>query len=92
MLEIQIKMLPFFFWQNMLDFLVILILRLKYDFRPVIWACFDFRPCKKKVWIKSLQKKFYLKKVSGPTSQLIWHVVRHVAVVDCTTLVTWQAT
>ena len=58
MLEIQIKMLPFFFWQNMLDFLVILILRLKYDFRPVIWACFDFRPCKKKFELNPCKKSF----------------------------------
>jgi len=49
-------------------------------FVPVIWVSFNFRPCKKKKFELHLcKKKIYLKKVHGSTSQLIWHVVRHVA-------------
>jgi len=45
----------------------------------VIWASFDFRPCKKKIEIHPCKKKNCLKKVPGTTIQLIWHV-----------LATWQ--
>jgi len=51
-----------------------------------------FVPVKKKFELHPYKKKNYLKKIPGPTSQLIWHVVRHVAVADCATLATWQVT
>lgn len=59
---------------------------------PVIWVSFDFRPCKKKTLKYILVKKNCLKKIPDPTSCLTWHVIRHVAVADCTTFDTWQST
>jgi len=51
-------------------------------FVPVIWVSFDFSSLQKKSLNYIPAKKKYLKKVPGPTSQLIWHAVRHVAVVQ----------
>ena len=59
---------------------------------PVIWASFDFRPCVKKKLNYIPVNFFFLKKVPGPTIQLIWHGFGHVAVADCATFATWRAT
>jgi len=58
----------------------------------VIWGRFSFLPCKKTKIEKHPSKKNCFKKVPGPTIQTIWHDFGHVAVVDCATFATCNAT
>jgi len=57
----------------------------------VIWASFDFRPCKKKFELHLCKKNLFEK---GPWPHFMSDLAcfGHVAVADCATFATWQST
>jgi len=69
---------------------IIIIYRLKYDFRPCNLGQFWFSSLQKKSLKTSLQMVFCLKMVSGPTFFMISRGFPDVPVANCATFAMWS--